>query len=75
MFVPTFCPICQMTMRGTKSEESFFRCGACDCCEIEFVEGREERWATGWRPDPEAVARMVVRLSASHNEAETGVRT
>ena len=28
-----------------------FEC--CHCCYIQWVDGREERWLKGWRPDKE----------------------
>lgn len=51
LVVPAFCPICEMVMKGTKSTSSYYDHGCCSICHIEFVEGREERWSAGWRPD------------------------
>jgi hypothetical protein len=53
--IPLSCPLCELIMRG-KSSETFFRWGVCVMCTIEFVEDREDRWKSGWRPDPEEMA-------------------
>jgi hypothetical protein len=59
--VPSFCPICGMLMRGSKATTSYYDHGCCVLCFIEWVEGREERWTGGWRPDVEAVEKMKSR--------------
>jgi len=50
--VPTFCPLCDFTMKG-KSTTTFYSHGVCIHCFIQFVDGREERWKAGWRPSEE----------------------
>lgn len=50
--VPAFCPICGGLMKG-KSTSTYYDHGACVDCFIWFIEGREQRWADGWRPSEE----------------------
>lgn len=39
-------------MKG-KSTFTYYKYGVCVYCTIYFIEGREERWKSGWRPDSE----------------------
>lgn len=59
--VPSFCPICDRVMKGSKSNHSYYDFGCCYDCFIEFVEGREERWRGGWRPDEERLTSYITR--------------
>ena len=56
--VPFSCPLCKLIMRG-KSTQTYFKYGVCVNCTIQFVEGREDRWKTGWRPSPEQLAEYL----------------
>lgn len=47
--VPVWCPNCDGPMKG-KSTATYYRYGVCQICWIEFIDGREERWTSGWRP-------------------------
>ena len=60
--VPSFCPICGIPMKGRQSTIAFYDHGCCDVCFIQWVEDREERWSTGWRPSPEQIKAMLDRL-------------
>lgn len=51
-------------MKG-RSTGSFYKYGCCVNCEIEFIEGREQRWLGGWRPTAEQVNAYQARLSES----------
>jgi len=47
------CPVCS-TYSFDKRDDLYmnkFQC--CWSCYIEFVEGREDRWKSGWRPNEE----------------------
>jgi len=55
--VPTFCPLCSLVMKGTRSNFTYYDYGVCVLCKIEFVEGREDRWKNGWRPSQEELER------------------
>jgi hypothetical protein len=55
--VPAFCPICSGLMKG-RSTHTFYSSGCCVDCFIFFVEGREQKWKDGWRPDDQQLQRM-----------------
>lgn len=58
--VPAFCPVCERLMRGDKSNHSYYNFGCCNDCLIQWVEGREERWRSGWRPSKEQLDKWLV---------------
>ena len=45
------CPICNAFPKGVKDDVSLIKFKCCNGCFVKFVEGREERWLKGWRPD------------------------
>lgn len=45
------CPICNAFPKGVKDDVSLIKFKCCNHCYIKFVEGREERWIEGWRPN------------------------
>ena len=45
------CPICERYSFRPKDDLYMNKFNACWKCYIQHVEGREERWATGWRPN------------------------
>lgn len=55
--VPAWCPVCERVMKGSKSNKTYYDYGCCSDCHIAFVEGREEKWHFGWRPNKETVAK------------------
>lgn len=55
--VPFWCPICSGPMKG-KSTGTWYNWGTCIFCFIEFIEFKEERWKSGWRPSAEDLKRM-----------------
>lgn len=44
------CPVCGTYSTKSKDDLYMSRFDCCWNCYIQFVEGREERWKTGWRP-------------------------
>ena len=44
------CSVCSSSMKKTADDVCFLKYECCYNCYIEYVEGREERWDTGWRP-------------------------
>lgn len=44
-----------MVMRIAKN---WWKFGCCNLCFVYFVEDREERWNSGWRPSQEEIERM-----------------
>ena len=45
------CPVCGTFPKKTMDDVCFTKFDCCFDCYIKFVEGREERWQTGWRPE------------------------
>ena len=45
------CPVCSAFTKSVKDDVSLIKFQCCNKCYINFVEGREERWLKGWRPD------------------------
>lgn len=66
--VPMFCPVCKMVMKGSKSVSSYYNFKCCNNCFIEFVEGREQRWNDGWRPNDEQIERFFQKISSNTND-------
>mgnify|MGYP001570108621 CR=1 FL=1 len=60
--VPAFCPICERVMLGSRSVTTYYDFGCCRDCWVEWVDHREERWTSGWRPTPEQVAAFIKNL-------------
>jgi hypothetical protein len=47
------CPVCS-TYSFDKADDIYMhRHDCCNMCFIQWVDGREERWKTGWRPKGE----------------------
>jgi hypothetical protein len=59
---PSFCPQCDVTMRGHLSTKSYYDYGVCNNCYIEFIEDRQSRWKEGWRPTQEQIESYKKRL-------------
>ena len=62
LIVPTWCPICDRVMRSDKSVQTYFKYSCCVDCFINFVEDREEKWASGCRPSEEQVKKVYERI-------------
>jgi hypothetical protein len=45
------CPVCSIYSFSNKDDLYMNRYECCYKCYIQWVEGREERWKTGWRPN------------------------
>ena len=45
------CPVCHTYSFDTRDNVYMTKYSCCYKCYIQWVEGREERWATGWRPN------------------------
>lgn len=68
--VPPWCPVCGVPMRGGKSTKAYYDYGCCWLCEIEFVEGREERWQGGWRPTKEEIEACHAKLYGKYGKQD-----
>ena len=47
------CPVCDTYSFDLKDDVYMSKFECCFKCYIQWVEDREERWATGWRPQGE----------------------
>ena len=45
------CPVCNKYSFKTRDDVYMTKFECCFNCYIQYVEGREERWQKGWRPD------------------------
>lgn len=45
------CPICRYYSFKIKDDVYMNKFGCCYKCYVQFIEGREERWNKGWRPN------------------------
>jgi hypothetical protein len=44
------CPVCETFSFDLKDDAYMNKYSCCHKCYIQWVDGREERWETGWRP-------------------------
>lgn len=44
------CPVCSVYTTKSQDDLYFTKFSCCFKCYIQWIEGREERWKTGWRP-------------------------
>lgn len=61
--VPLWCPICSGIMKG-KSNVTWYKYQCCINCTIEWIEDREARWLSGWRPSAEQVEEFRQRSNS-----------
>ena len=47
------CPVCEVYSFDRKDDFYMNKFECCCNCYIQWVDGREERWLKGWRPDKE----------------------
>jgi len=47
------CPVCSTYSFHPRDDLYMNKFSACWECYIQYIEGREERWRTGWRPNKE----------------------
>lgn len=47
------CPVCNKYLADIKDSVYLLKWKCCYRCYIDWVEGREDRWNTGWRPNKE----------------------
>ena len=45
------CPVCHSLARKASDDVCLLKFDCCNRCYIQYIEGREERWSEGWRPD------------------------
>jgi hypothetical protein len=45
------CPVCDTYSFDVRDDVYMNKFDCCRVCHIKYVEGREERWLSGWRPN------------------------
>ena len=45
------CPVCGKFPKKSMDDVCLLKFDCCEKCYVQHVEGREERWLKGWRPD------------------------
>jgi len=45
------CPVCRKYSFKSNDDVYMTKFDCCEKCYIQWVEGREDRWKTGWRPN------------------------
>lgn len=45
------CPVCSIYSFSLEDDVYMNRFKCCHKCYVQYVEGREERWNSGWRPN------------------------
>lgn len=61
---PFWCPICQIPLKNGPAgdDRTLYKWGCCRHCFIEFIEHREERWVSGWRPNEDDLKRLYEKM-------------
>tara|TARA_E500000305_G_C3872186_1_gene165691 strand:+ start:62 stop:463 length:402 start_codon:yes stop_codon:yes gene_type:complete len=49
------CPVCDSYSFSAKDDLYMAKFECCFGCYVKWVEGREKRWMTGWRPNKEQI--------------------
>jgi hypothetical protein len=47
------CPVCEKYSFRSEDDLYMNKFNTCYVCYIRFIEGREEKWRSGWRPNKE----------------------
>ena len=45
------CPVCGIYSFKSNDDVYMLKFECCEKCYIQWIEGREERWKNGWRPN------------------------
>ena len=45
------CPVCNVYSFKSRDDVYMSKFGCCEACYIKWIEGREDRWKKGWRPN------------------------
>ena len=61
---PLFCPVCAFPNLTQDDIYAFKEHKCCSACVMRWVDIHREKWATGWRPEPEDIKRETLRRRA-----------
>ena len=45
------CPVCSSMIRTVNDDIYMLKYDCCEKCFFQYVDGREDRWLKGWRPE------------------------
>jgi hypothetical protein len=45
------CPVCEVYSYTKRDDIYMLKFQCCESCFVQHIEGREDRWKKGWRPD------------------------
>lgn len=48
---PRECPVCDAYSMSSSDDLYMTKFDCCFKCYVQYIEGREERWKSGWRPN------------------------
>jgi|TARA_Y100000310_G_scaffold233177_1_gene236031 hypothetical protein len=57
--IPAKCSLCTFPMRELDDAISYTSYECCSKCYVQFVEGRKDRWNSGWRPEKEELSKFI----------------
>ena len=55
LFIPLFCPVCDLLMSDATDADAFMTYECCKGCMFDFAEARKNDWLLGWRPTTDAI--------------------
>ena len=53
------CPVCETYSFEMKDDLYMNKFECCFGCYVQWVEGREERWESGWRPEKQDASKRI----------------
>lgn len=62
--IPTFCKICESTIRTEDDSKSASKFKACFNCSVDFIYPNIELWKDGWRPSRDEINSKLKLRSA-----------
>jgi hypothetical protein len=58
-----FCHTCQFLIKSADDLITFKNWQTCHDCYLRFIEGRQQEWKDGWRPDDEKIKQIYEEKS------------
>lgn len=58
-----FCHTCQFLIKSADDLITFKNWQTCHDCYLRFIEGRQQEWKEGWRPDTEKIEQIYEEKS------------
>ena len=58
-----FCHTCDFLIKSSDDLITFKKWKTCHDCYLRFIEGNQEKWKQGWRPDTDAIQQIYEEKS------------